>query len=58
MGVSYSIVTLCQEDPVALDLQDWSLHVLQQSINSDVVDVIVGQIGALVLDLSGSYGWH
>ena len=51
--LGYPAVALCHEDPAALDLQDWSLHTLQQFI--DRVDVGVGQLKALNLGLGGSW---
>lgn len=36
------VVALCHGDPVALDLQDWPLHLFQKF--TDQVDVVVGQI--------------
>ena len=46
------VIALCHEDPAALELQDWTLHTLQQFI--DGVDVGVGQLKALDLGLGGS----
>ena len=48
----YPVVALCHGGPAALDLQDWSLHSLQQFI--DGVDVVVGRLRALDLGLGGS----
>ena len=52
LTVRYPVVALCHGDPVALELQDWSLHVLQQII--DGVDVGAGQLRDLDLGLGGS----
>lgn len=49
--VGYPVVALCHEILVALDLQDLSLHVLQQF--TDGVDTGVGQLKAQNLGLSG-----
>ena len=46
------MVNLCHGDPAALDLQGWSLPVLQQFI--DGVDVGVGQYVVLDLGLGRS----
>lgn len=50
--LSYPVVALCREDPTALDLKDWSFHLLQQFIGR--VDVPVGQLRPLDLGLGGS----
>ena len=48
----YPIIALCNGDPLALDLQEWLLHKLQQF--TDGVDAGVGQLKALDLGLVGS----
>lgn len=48
----YPIIALCNGDPLALDLQEWLLHKLQQF--TDGVDAGVGQLKALILGLGGS----
>lgn len=40
LPLGHPVVTLCHGDPVALDLQGWSLHILQQI--TDGVDIEVG----------------
>lgn len=48
--LGYSVIILCQEAPVALDLQG-PFHMLQQFM--DEVDIRVGWLLALALDLGG-----
>lgn len=50
---SQNPVILCPGDPVALLLQVWSLHLLQQFL--DRVDVGVNQLKALYLSLDGTW---
>ena len=49
--LKYTVVALCHGDPVALNLSDPALHVLQQFING--VDVGVSQFKALDVGLRG-----
>lgn len=52
-ALGYPIGALCHRDSVALDLQVWSHHMLQQFMDS--VHVGMGQLIDQVMDLGGSW---